>query len=184
MRRTQSYWRCDWWNVGRSCHASYCVLIFCVGPGFPEIQAGKRVWSTRWWRRQRIERWISWEAGNLGNYWCVMYIKYVPVFHHTFLIWNWLFALIRTPLLMRGLSIRLFWNRIGGGPCWPWITRTVSKIPQLFILSTSNCEWHSSAKSALESKKICQPMSGFSRYTRSTYGVRKTASATWMDVRT
>ena len=32
--------------------------------GFPEIQAGKRWWSTRWLRRQRIERQISWEAGN------------------------------------------------------------------------------------------------------------------------
>ena len=32
--------------------------------------------------------------------------------------------------------------------------------------------------------KICQPKCGFSRYTRSTYGVRKMARATRMDVRT
>ena len=32
--------------------------------------------------------------------------------------------------------------------------------------------------------KICQSMPRFSRYTRSTYGVRKTTSATQMDVRT
>ena len=32
--------------------------------------------------------------------------------------------------------------------------------------------------------KICQPMSRFSRFVRSTYGVRKTASATRVDIRT
>ena len=32
--------------------------------------------------------------------------------------------------------------------------------------------------------KICQPMSGFSRYIRSTHDVRKTANATRMNVRT
>ena len=36
---TESYWRCDCRNVGRSCHRSYCIWIIYVGPGFPEIQA-------------------------------------------------------------------------------------------------------------------------------------------------
>ena len=75
MRRTELYWRCDWWNVGWSCHTSYCIGIIYVKPGFPKIQAGKRLWSTRWWRRQRIERWISWGAWNLEGYRFVVYVK-------------------------------------------------------------------------------------------------------------
>ena len=47
MRRTELYWRCDWWNVGWSCHTSYCIGIIYVEPGFPKIQAGKRLWSSR-----------------------------------------------------------------------------------------------------------------------------------------
>ena len=74
-------------------------------------------------------------------------------------------------------------KRDWGSPCWPWMTRMVSKIPQMFILSISNCEWHCPVKSTPESE-ICQSMPRFSRYTRSTSGVRKTASATQMDVRT
>ena len=92
MRRTESYWRWDWRNVGRSCHASYCIWMICVEPGFPGIQAGKYLWSTRWRCRQSIERRISWEAGTLESYWFVVYVTYVPVFHHTFLIWNLLVA--------------------------------------------------------------------------------------------
>ena len=77
---------------GWSCHTSYCIWIIYVEPGFPKIQAGKRLWSIRWWRRQRIERRISWEAGNLESCWFVLYAKSVPMFHHTFMIWNWLIA--------------------------------------------------------------------------------------------
>ena len=64
MRETISNWRCDWRNMGRSCHTSYCTCIVYVEPRFPEIQAGKHLWLTHWWRRQRIERRLSWEAGN------------------------------------------------------------------------------------------------------------------------
>ena len=55
---------------------------------------------------------------------------------------------------MRGLSIHLFLRRNWGSPCWSWITRMVSKIPQMFILSISNCEWHCSVKSASESENV------------------------------
>ena len=41
--------------------------------GFPDIQAGKR--------RQRIERQISGEAGNLASYWFVQHVSWVPVCH-------------------------------------------------------------------------------------------------------
>ena len=63
------------WNVGWSCHTSYCIGMIYVEPAFPKIQAGKRLWSTRRWRRQRIERRISWEAWNLEGYWFVVYVK-------------------------------------------------------------------------------------------------------------
>ena len=57
------------------------------------------------------------------------------------------------------------------------------KIPQMFILSilTANGIALSNQHRKM---KICQPVSRFSQYTRSTYGVRKTASATRMEVRT
>ena len=85
--------------------------------------------------------------------------------------------------LMRGLSIRLFWNGIVEAHAdteWPeWFqkyhkclfysSRTVNGIAQ------SNQQWK---------VEISQSMSRLSRYTRSTYGVRKTASVTQMDVRT
>ena len=48
---------------------SYYIAIIHVEPVFPKIQAGKRLWSTRWGHRQRIERQISWEACNLEGYW-------------------------------------------------------------------------------------------------------------------
>ena len=55
---------------------------------------------------------------------------------------------------MRGLSIRLLWNGIGeahADPEWPeWF----KKIPQMFILSISNCEWHCPVKSAPESENM------------------------------
>ena len=53
MSRTESNWRSDWRNVGRACDTWYCILIikFYIEPGFPEIQAGKRLWSTRWRRK-------------------------------------------------------------------------------------------------------------------------------------
>ena len=45
-------------------------------------------------------------------------------------------------------------KRDWGSPCWPWMTRMVSKIPQMFILSISNCEWHCPVKSAPESETM------------------------------
>ena len=73
-------------------------------------------------------------------------------------------------------------KRDWGSPCWPWMTQMVSKN------STNVYSIHLELRMALPCQisagKICQPRSGFPRYTRSTYGVRKTASATRMDVRT
>ena len=84
---------------------------------------------------------------------------------------------------MQGLSIRLFGNGIGeahADPEWPEWFKKYHKC--LFYpsrtangIALSNQQWK---------MKICQSMSRFSRSTRSTYGVRKTASATQMDVRT
>ena len=53
MSRTESNCRSDWQNVGRACDTWYCILIikFYIEPGFPEIQAGKRLWLTRWRRK-------------------------------------------------------------------------------------------------------------------------------------
>ena len=63
--------------------------LFMLNRDFPEIHTGKRVWSTRLRRRQRIEMRISWEAGDL----LMRHVrKYVLVFRYTFLIWNWLIA--------------------------------------------------------------------------------------------
>ena len=54
---------------------------------------------------------------------------------------------------MRGLSIRLFWNgdcrEAHADPEWP---ESFKKIPQMFILSISNYEWHCPVKSAPESE--------------------------------
>ena len=85
--------------------------------------------------------------------------------------------------LMRALSIRLFWNGVGeahADPEWPEWFQKYHK--WLFYPSwTAN-------RIALSNQhrkvKICQSMPRFSRYTRSTYGVRKTTCATQMDVRT
>ena len=74
-------------------------------------------------------------------------------------------------------------KRDWGSPCWPWTTRMVSKIRQMFFYPSRTANgialWNQHRK-----VKICQSMPRFSRYTRSTYGVRKTTSATQMDVRT
>ena len=84
---------------------------------------------------------------------------------------------------MRGLSIRLFWNGIGeahADPEWPKWFEKYHKC--LFYPSrTANGIALSNQHRKV---KICQSMPRFSRYTRSKYGVRKTASATQMDVRT
>ena len=84
---------------------------------------------------------------------------------------------------MRGLSIRLFWNGIGeahADPEWPEWFQKYHKC--LFYPSrTANGIALSNQHRKM---KICQPMPRISRYTRSTYGVRKTTSATQMDVRT
>ena len=45
-------------------------------------------------------------------------------------------------------------KRDWGSPCWTWMTRMVSKIAQMFILSISNCEWHCPVKSAPESENM------------------------------
>ena len=48
---------------------------------------------------------------------------------------------------MRGLSIRLFWNRImeaHADPEWP----------QMFILSISHCTWHCPVKLAPENENM------------------------------
>ena len=84
---------------------------------------------------------------------------------------------------MRGLSIRLSWNGIGEAhpdPAWPkWFKKyhrclfSPSRIVNEIVLSNPR-----------RKVIVCQPMSGFSRYTRPTYGVRKTASVTPMGVRT
>ena len=84
---------------------------------------------------------------------------------------------------MRGLSIRLFWNEIGEAhvdPEWPEWFKKYHKC--LFYPSrTAN---GIALPNQHRKVKICQSMPRFSRYTRSKYGVRKTASATQMDVRT
>ena len=85
--------------------------------------------------------------------------------------------------LMRGLSIRLFWNWIGeahADPKWPeWF-----QIYHKCLLYPSRAVNGIALSNQHRKVKICQSMSRFYRYTRSTYGVRKTASATQMDVRT
>ena len=55
-------------------------------------------------------------------------------------------------------------KRDWGNSCWPWITRMVSKIPQLFILSISNCEWHCPVESAPESENMSTHVWTFSVY--------------------
>ena len=70
---------------------------------------------------------------------------------------SWLFAFSRkmtkgTPLWCEGCRFVCFER---GSSCWPWMTRIVLKIPQLFILSISNCEWHCPVKSAPESENMC-----------------------------
>ena len=45
-------------------------------------------------------------------------------------------------------------KRDWGSPCWPWMTRMVSKIAQMFILSISNCEWHCPVKPAPENENM------------------------------
>ena len=66
-----------------------------------------------------------------------------------------------------------------GSPCWPWFQKYhkcffyPSRTANVIALSNQH-----------RNVKICQAMPRFSRYTRSTYGVRKTTSATQMDVRT
>ena len=84
---------------------------------------------------------------------------------------------------MRELSIRLCWNGIGEAhpdPEWPkWFKKYhkclfyPSRTANGIVLSNQH-----------RKVKICQPKSGFSQYTRSMYGVCKTASATRMDVHT
>ena len=84
---------------------------------------------------------------------------------------------------MQGLSIRLFWNGIGeahADPEWrEWLQKYhkclfyPSRAANGIVLSNQR-----------RTVKTCQTMSGFSRYIRTTYGVRNTASATRMDVRT
>ena len=84
---------------------------------------------------------------------------------------------------MRGLSIPLFWNGIGEAHAdleWPEWFQKYHKC--LFYPSqTAN---GIALLNQRRKVKICQSMSRFSRYTRSTYSVRKTASPTQMDVRT
>ena len=83
--------------------------------------------------------------------------------------------------LMRGLSIRLFWNGIGEAHAapqaeWPeWFKKYHKRLlyPSRTALpcQISTGKW-----------KYVNPCLVFSRYIRSTYGERKTASATRMDV--
>ena len=84
---------------------------------------------------------------------------------------------------MRELSIRLFSNGIGeahADPEWPEWFKKYHRC--LFYPSRTANGIHLSNQR--RKVKLCQIMSGFSRYIRSTYGVRKTASATRMEVRT
>ena len=55
-------------------------------------------------------------------------------------------------------------KRDWGSPCWPWMTRMVSKIPQVFILSISNCEWHCPVKSTPENENMSTHVRIFSVY--------------------
>ena len=55
-------------------------------------------------------------------------------------------------------------KRDWGSPCWPWLNRMVSKIPQMLILSILNCKWHSSVKSASESENMSTHFWIFSVY--------------------
>ena len=84
---------------------------------------------------------------------------------------------------MWGLSIRLLWYGIGeahADPEWPESFKKYHKC--LFYLSrTANGLALSNQRRKV---KICQSMSKFPWYTRSTYGARKTVSGTRMDVRT
>ena len=84
---------------------------------------------------------------------------------------------------MRGLSTRLFWNGIVEAHASPeWLKWFKKYHKCLFYPSLTAIDI---ARSNQRRKlKICQPMSRFSGYARSTNGVRKTAGATRMDVRT
>ena len=74
-------------------------------------------------------------------------------------------------------------KRDWGSPCWPWMTESFKKYHKCLFYPSGTA--NGTAMSNQRRKvKICQSMSRFSRYTRSTCGVRKTASATRMDVRT
>ena len=68
-------------------------------------------------------------------------------------------------------------KRDWGSQCWPWMTTNVFSHPSRtangIALRFSTGKW-----------KYVNPCLYFSRYTRSTYGVRTTACATQIDVRT
>ena len=55
-------------------------------------------------------------------------------------------------------------KREWGSPSWPWMTQMVSKIPQMFILSISNCKWHCPVKSVPESETMSTHVWIFSLY--------------------
>ena len=66
---------------------------------------------------------------------------------------------------MRGLSIGLFWNGIGeahADPEWPESFKIYHK--KMFILSTSNREWHCPVKSVPESENMSIHVYIFSVY--------------------
>ena len=55
-------------------------------------------------------------------------------------------------------------KRDWGSPCWPWMTWMVSKIPQMFIISISNSEWHYPVESVPESENMSTHVWIFSVY--------------------
>ena len=76
-------------------------------------------------------------------------------------------------------------KRDWGSPCWPRMTRMVSKISQMFILSISNSEWHCPFKSAPTGKwnyvNPCPIFLGIPN--QSTAYVKRQARPRWTYVR-
>ena len=91
----------------------------------------------------------------------------------------WIFTLNeeKHATLMQGQSIRLFWNGFGEAHAYPEWPEWFKKYHTCWFYPSRTA--NGIALSNQRRKvKICQSMYRFSRYTRSTYGVRKTVSAT------
>ena len=64
-------------------------------------------------------------------------------------------------------------KRDWGSPCWPWMTRMVTKYHKCLFYPSRTANGIALSNQPRK-VKICQSMPRFSRYTRSTYRVRKT----------